>query len=72
MNKSELMTIISDVLLSNTKLKEEKIEELADLASDAIRLNIADEQGESLETVSGADALPWYSDDIDELDEVEF
>lgn len=73
MNKSELMTIVSDVLLSNSKLKEEKIEELADLVSDAILLNIADEQGDTLESVSSEEALPWYHEDIDdELSEVEF
>lgn len=67
------MTIVSDVLLSNTKLKEEKIEELSDLVSDAILLNIADEQGDSLESVSGLDTNPWFEGIIEEPDdEVEY
>lgn len=44
MNKSELMTIVSDVLLENSKLSEGKIEEIADLVSDAILLNTAEDE----------------------------
>lgn len=58
------MTIISNVLLENSQLTDSTIEELSDLASDAILLNMADD--DELDDIS-AHELP-----IDGFSEVLF
>ena len=57
------MTLIVDVLLSNSKLKEEKIEELADIVSDAILVRMAEED-DGLESPKDVN---WRISDEEEL-----